>query len=356
LGNITRGESHSTILLSQPHGIGRLLSSDDLLAPSTDIKLKHGVIGLLKHLAQSSSQMPSNRAALSAAGVIQHILRSGVWDDRSDFMLDIVQVNAIGAIKHLCSNSVDNSCIFILEPAEGQEPPSTGLSQLLSLVKRSDTVAIKSEGTRIIVNLIRSLWTNEHKDEQSNNEELQARQQKRAKAMDALLTPPCAEALAALIGRSTKHVVLVNEGVVASSVLSMHRDGGALVLNALTIPLPVEVTQSSKGSAPVSATASTSSETLDSPIVTSPKGVPHKITFIRALDQLIVSLKSESTPAEVRTNICVLFSQLSKRGSGEGLQKLKEAARPILEELVNVHGQGMLGSAARRVLDMWTAE
>ncbi|OJA21616.1 hypothetical protein AZE42_01687 [Rhizopogon vesiculosus] len=357
LGNITRGESHSTILLSQPHDIARLLSSDALLAPSTDIKLKHGVIGLLKHLAQSSSQMPSNRATLSAAGVIQRILRSGVWDDRSDFMLDIVQVNAIGAIKHLCNNNVDNSCIFILEPVEGQDPPSTGLSQLLSLIKRSDTVAIKSEGTRIIVNLIRSLWTNDRKDEQSSEEELQARQQKRAKAMDALLNPACAEALSALIGRSTKHIVLINEGVVASSLLSLHRDGGALVLNALTAPLPVEVTQPQTGSAPASATASTSSETLDSPVVTSPMGAPNKITSTRhALDQLIVSLKSESTPVEVRTNICVFFGQVSKRGNGEGHQRLKEAARPILEELVNVHGQSMLGSAARRLLDVWTAE
>jgi hypothetical protein len=49
--------------------------------------------------------MPSNRAALSTAGVIQLILKSGVWDDRTDFMLEIVQVNAIGAIKHLCNNS-----------------------------------------------------------------------------------------------------------------------------------------------------------------------------------------------------------------------------------------------------------
>jgi len=81
------------------------------------------------------------------------------------------------------------------------------------------------------------------------------------------------------------------------------------------------------------------------------------MTSIRhALDQLIVSLKSESTPTEVRTNICVFFGQISKRGSGEGLQKLKEATRPILEELVDVHGQSMLGSAARRVLDMLTVE
>ena len=118
---------------------------------------------------------------------------------------------------------------------------------------------------------------------------------------------------------------------------------GALVLNALTAPLPVEVTPSSTGSA----TASTSSEALDSPIVSSSRS---------ALDQLIVSLKNESAPAEVRTNICVFFSQISRRGSGEGLQKLKEAARPILEELVHVHGQSMLGNAAKRVLDMWTVE
>lgn len=357
LGNITRGESHSTILLSQPHDIARLLSSDVLLAPSTDIKLKHGVIGLLKHLAQSSSQMPSNRAALSAAGVIQRILKSGVWDDRSDFMLEIVQVNAIGTIKHLCNNSVDNACNFILEPVDNQDPPSTGLSQLLALVKRSDIVAIKSEGTRILVNLIRSLWTNERRDEPTSEEEQQTRQQKRLKAMDALLTPACAEALAALIGRSAKHLILINEGVVASSLLSMHRDGGALVLNALTAPLPVEATPPSTGSAPVSTPASTSSETMDSPIIFSPTGASSKIPSVRhALDQLVVTLKSESIPAEVRTNICAFFGQISRRGTGDGLQRLKDATRPLLEELVSVHGQSMLGSAAKKVLDMWISE
>lgn len=357
LGNITRGESHSTILLSQPHDIARLLSSDVLLAPSTDIKLKHGVIGLLKHLAQSSSQMPSNRAALSAAGVIQRIIKSGVWDDRSDFMLEIVQVNAIGTIKHLCNNSVDNACNFILEPVDSQDPPSTGLSQLLALVKRSDIVAIKSEGTRILVNLIRSLWTNERRDEPTSEEEQQTRQQKRLKAMDALLTPACAEALAALIGRSAKHLILINEGVVASSLLSMHRDGGALVLNALTAPLPVEATPPSTGSAPVSTPASTSSETMDSPIIFSPTGASSKIPSVRrALDQLVVTLKSESIPAEVRTNICAFFGQISRRGAGDGLQRLKDATRPLLEELVSVHGQSMLGSAAKKVLDMWISE
>ncbi|KAG1890945.1 hypothetical protein F4604DRAFT_1703479 [Suillus subluteus] len=315
----------------------------------------HGVIGLLKHLAQSSSQMPSNRAALSAAGVIQLILKSGVWDDRSDFMLEIVQVNAIGAIKHLCNNSVDNACNFILELVNSQDPPSTGLSQLLALVKRSDTVAIKSEGTRIVVNLIRSLWTNERRDELLSEEELQARQQKRVKVMDALFTPACADTLAALIGRSAKHPILINEGVVASSLLNIHRDGGILVLNALTVLLPVEVTPSSTG--PASTIASTSSETMESPIVFSPTGASSKIPSVRhALDQLVVSLKSESTPAKVRTKLCAFLGQISKRGTGDGLQRLKDATRPILKELVSVHGQSMLGSAAKKVLDVWMSE
>jgi hypothetical protein len=96
---------------------------------------------------------------------------------------------------------------------------------------------------------------------------------------------------------------------------------------------------------------------MDSPIVFSPTGASSKIPSVRhALDQLVVSLKSESIPVEVRTNICAFFGQISKRGNGDGLQRLKDATRPLLEELVSVHGQSMLGSAAKKVLDMWISE
>ncbi|KAH7930821.1 hypothetical protein BV22DRAFT_1101534 [Leucogyrophana mollusca] len=374
LGNLTRREFHSTILLSPPHNIAQLLSTDVLLSPSADIKLKHGVIGLLKHLSQSSSQSPTNRAALTSAGVVERIVASGVWDDRSDVMADIVQVNAIGVVKHLCSNSVDNSLALIF-PGANQESSSTGLAQLLSLVKRSDTIAIKSEGTRVLVNVIRSLWSSETTSEQSGSDGAEERQRKREQAIDALLIPSCAEALAALIGRSTKYPILVNEGVVALSLLSTHRSGGPLVLNAILAPLPIEATPSMPGSTPMSATASASSET-DSPVVTSPAGTRGRSALPRrALDHLVLVLRNSSGsdgsasphrptpvayPIEIRANICALLGQMAKTTSGVELDIVKESTRPILDELArNTQAQGregMLSVAAKRVLDVWTSE
>lgn len=104
-------ESQATLLLSPPHNIAQLLSSESLLFPATDLKLKHGVIGLLKHLSQASVQSVLNRTALSNAGIIERIVASGVWDDRGDVMADIVQVNAIGVVKHLCNNSSRSSLL-----------------------------------------------------------------------------------------------------------------------------------------------------------------------------------------------------------------------------------------------------
>lgn len=102
-------EFHATLLLSPPHNIAQLLSSESLLSPATDLKLKHGVIGLLKRLSQTSVQSVINRTALNNAGIIERIVASGVWDDRGDVMGDIVQANAIGVVKHLCNNSSRSS-------------------------------------------------------------------------------------------------------------------------------------------------------------------------------------------------------------------------------------------------------
>ncbi|KAL4074475.1 hypothetical protein V8B97DRAFT_1697314 [Scleroderma yunnanense] len=366
LGNLTRRELHSTILLSQPHNIAQLLS-EVLLAPSTDIKLKHGVIGLLKHLSQSSCYSASNRAILGNSGVMERVLASGIWDERSDVMADIVQLNAIGVMKHLCNGNIDNSFRMIL-PLEMDNPPPTGLSQILSLIKRSDRVASKSEGTRIIVNLVKSLWSNDASNASRNAEESQARQQKREKAVTALLSTPCVGALTALLGRGLKYPILVNEAVVALSLLSTHRDGGPLVLHALVAPLPVEVTTHAPGSAVMSTAASISSET-GSPIISSPatRHPPQR----RALDQLISVLRNDldvdgitspsptlpSYPVEIRANVCSLLGQLTKQTSGENLDTVKEAMKPVLEELSrsnqSLGREGILGNAAKKVLDVW---
>ncbi|KAI6039034.1 hypothetical protein EDC04DRAFT_3112751 [Pisolithus marmoratus] len=368
LGNLVRREFQSTILLSPPHNIAQLLSSEVLLSQSTDIKLKHGVIGLLKHLSQASCSSAPGRIALTNAKVIERVLASGVLDERSDAMADVVQVNAIGIVKHLCNGSLDNSLKVIL-PAETDVPLPTGLSQVLSLVKRSDKVVIKSEGTRIIVNLVKSLWSSDPQKEYRNVEEIQIRQQKRDKAITALLvSPSCIEALTALLGRSHKYPVLVNEAVVALSLLSTHRDAGPLVLRAIVAPLPAEVAPGIPNSMVIPATPSTSSE-VGSPIWS--PGARHRPPQNRTLDHLVSVLRNSSKnddtlglrsaatsyPSEVRANVCSLFGQVTKHTSGEDVDTVKDEVKPVLEELCR-HSQdlgreSMLGNAARRVLDMW---
>lgn len=92
-------------LLSPPHSLAPVLASKHLLSQSVDIKTKHGVIGLLKHLAQSSALSDVVHTALGNAGIVQSISESGVWDEKTDAMAEIVQVSAIGVVKHMCNAS-----------------------------------------------------------------------------------------------------------------------------------------------------------------------------------------------------------------------------------------------------------
>ena len=89
-------DAHSTAIVKPPISLAPDLAT--LLQSDSDIKVKHGVIGLLKHLAQSQGC----RAALGEAGIIQRIGTSQIWGDKGD-MFEIVQVAAIGVAKHMCS-------------------------------------------------------------------------------------------------------------------------------------------------------------------------------------------------------------------------------------------------------------
>ena len=89
-------DAHSTAIVKSPISLAPDLAA--LLQPDTDIKVKHGVIGLLKHLAQSQGC----RATLGEAGIIQRLGTSQIWGDKGD-IAEIVQVAAIGVAKHMCS-------------------------------------------------------------------------------------------------------------------------------------------------------------------------------------------------------------------------------------------------------------
>ncbi len=67
-----------------------------LIGPRVDIKIKHGSMGLLKHLAQP----PQNKDVLGKAGLIEALSKSGIWKREAD-MAEMVQMSAIGIAKHL---------------------------------------------------------------------------------------------------------------------------------------------------------------------------------------------------------------------------------------------------------------
>lgn len=89
---------HSAAVVSPPIALAPELAS--LLVPTSDIKVKHGVVGLLKNLAQ----VKENRSVLGQAGIVRRLASSGLFSDKVD-MLEMVQVYAIGIAKHLCNGN-----------------------------------------------------------------------------------------------------------------------------------------------------------------------------------------------------------------------------------------------------------
>jgi len=98
---------------------------------------------------------------------------------------------------------------------ESQLSEKSALEQIMRLVQRADTVTIKSEGTRVLANAIKTL-----------SADLSSTDQRRKTARKAVGTTENANALAALIGRSKKYPMLINEAVVALSFLTAQERGG----------------------------------------------------------------------------------------------------------------------------------
>ncbi|KAG6889311.1 hypothetical protein C0995_001967 [Termitomyces sp. Mi166 len=363
LGNLARqvmAEKNCKALVSPPYLLTPVLASHHLLSSSTDIKVKHGVLGLLKHLAQAPPSSVVIQNALGEAEIIWRIAESGVWDEKGDAMADIVQLSAIGVVKHMAGANVEHVYALVLP----RTPPSglpTGLSQVLALVKRSDSVPIKSEGSRVLVNVVRTLWgsklsttTTDAAPLGTADRDVQEEKQKRHNAaIRTVLTPESASVLTRLAGASGKYPLLVNEGLVALTMFSISKEGALLVLDALTAPLGMEVP-------PESPLGSMSPLTASDPSVPSPTKARVHLNLPRhPLDMLIFTLKNVDNPAnfptEVRANVCSFLIQLSKHTHGDKLEQVKEAVRPVLESLLaSPTVEERLETALRRLYEAWS--
>ncbi|KDQ61324.1 hypothetical protein JAAARDRAFT_82449, partial [Jaapia argillacea MUCL 33604] len=339
LGNLVRQDVHSSAIIRPPIALAPTLA--ELLQPEADIKVKHGIVGLLKNIAQ----FPANRGPLGESGIIRRLIASDLYAEKSD-IAETVEVSAIGVAKHLCNGNVDN-CIALVELSDDERNPSSGLDRIIALVQRTDAVTIKSEGTRVLVNVIKTLWSS---DGSAGGDEQRAK--KRREAMQAVVNPSSAAALAQLAGRSRKYPLLVNEAVVALSLISMHASGGKVVLDAIMNTLPREA------AAP---TPKSSIPSISSPGSVSSPAVRHPA---RALDMLVTVLKNLDTrypfPPEVRANVCALLGQLGRKGvvkdednRAPDLQQVKDATRSALEAAASIADQEVLSNAAKKALETW---
>lgn len=202
------------------------------------------------------------------------------------------------------------------------------------------------------MNVIRTLW---HEDTPDDD--------RRRAAMRAVCAPPVALALAQLVGRSKKYPILINEGIVALTLLSLNSGAFApltvslrltilfyfihianVVLDAITTPLPQEV----------SSTTTAASSAAESEIG-SPMTAPG-----RAVDMLAYLLRGRgaNVPEEVRANACVLLGQVGREG-GVGAErvpeivKLKAGLRPLLAGAAESDKESRLKTAATGALRRW---
>ncbi|KAF8741027.1 hypothetical protein AX14_006226 [Amanita brunnescens Koide BX004] len=370
LGNITRQESTSVALLSSPYSLGPMLVSNRLLSPSTDIKMKHGVIGLLKHIAQSKPGSPLISSILDEVNTLQRVAGCQIWDERPDPMISIVQLSAIGLAKHLCSSSLEHTLAMFQRPSD---EITTGVAQILNLIKRTDNVAVKSEGTRVIVNIIKTLWLGDNRSTSSeitsptvmsgNSEEILEKQQKRQTAIRTIIASDVVSVLTGLIARSRRHPVLVNEAIIALSLLSTTKDGGPLVIRAIRDPSDTEPPTPTEAF-PVSLSSSEASSPVTTPSSVGGRGLP---TSYSGLDILVFVLKNVDNPVnfpvEIRVNACAFLIQLGRNTTAEEMSKVKEVFKPVLEKLATADPhvlaapgkEDLLRKSAKKVLDAWAS-
>ncbi|KAL1917464.1 uncharacterized protein VTP21DRAFT_3857 [Calcarisporiella thermophila] len=276
LGNMARSDAHCIELIHKHKILPGLLA---ILRETSDIRTQHAVVSLLKNLCLPNE----NKPVLGDAGVIQTIAPLLELDT-----VKPLQFGVVGILKHLCLNNLSNAVRVVaghdleqhesLAPREGVQE-ATPLERLLGLMKRSDEIPIKSEGARVLVNIVKAVWSQESTTSHAAI----------VKVRNRLLSSDVISPLADLI-RQSKYPVLQNEGLIALAVLTTdsyvsNSEGGHPVIGALfTIPTP---------------STSTNSETPSEGTTTLPT------TLIDAVLQIAEGKNAEGTiayPKEMRAN------------------------------------------------------
>ncbi|KDN47568.1 hypothetical protein K437DRAFT_94222 [Tilletiaria anomala UBC 951] len=218
LGNLARKDSHCVAMIEQ-HDVGTLLAPV-LADEQVDVKVAHGLVGLLKNLAIPAQ----NKERIGSLGVIEAV---GRFLEPSKDMVQPLQFGTVGLLKHLCTGSIANAVRLANGPV---------LHALLAVNRRTDDVPTRMESTRVLFNIVKTLWSVRDADSGSTTTVAAAV----AAAKAAIMRFETAEALCEMVRNGVKYPILVNEGVIALTLLATDARGSLLVTQALVQQKPAQ--------------------------------------------------------------------------------------------------------------------
>ena len=304
LGNLARSDAHCLSLV-QEHGLAPFLAS--LLTQADDIKVAHGLVSLLKNL---SIAVP-NKPVIGQLGVIGAVTR---FLNQDKDMVQPLQFATAGVLKHLCAAVTENAVRLV----NGDEGGSSALNALVDMIQRIDDVPTKMEATRVLVNVVKSLWTSAR----SNGASQAVTEDAIFSARRKVVRRDVIQALAEMVRTSPKYPVLVNEGIIALTLVGSERVGAELVsLSLLAEPSKAnagedEDEEMASDTEAAALRAPRRRSTVDSSASTSSHPLPPPA---RALDMvnLVLARRDARMPPQFASNACALVLSLCHATQGD---------------------------------------
>ncbi|CAG8456712.1 4927_t:CDS:10 [Dentiscutata erythropus] len=286
--------------------LGNLARSEPLtnaLKTSSNVKVQHAAISALKNLSIAAG----NKDIIGSSGIIG--AASPLLEKDT---VQPLQFAVVGIFKHLSSQNVKNSLKIIL--GENENDVEKPLTRLLNLVKRTDDLPIRSEGTRILVNLVKNMWV--------ENPHTVLEGTPVSSLRSELNRQEVVQPLANMIIES-KYPILQNEGIIALTLLLMDDSAGAgdsnPALNVLTSKNECKEIDDNTTSQSITHSV-VNDEMIPSNSSTAATQQEHSLIspLLKTLFDMILSERDKYAD-EIKCNVCLLLEKSVKASCGARL-------------------------------------